>query len=94
MTQTRPPVPASRASVFDAETQCPNAEVPAQWEDPTGSGAPIPTPRGGQSPITRSPSDCWHSEGYLIGWLVKTHGWRVVEPGLLVKGNLSKEGDK
>lgn len=34
-------------------------------------------------PVTRGPSDCWHSEEYLIGWLVKTHGWYVLEPGVL-----------
>ena len=41
------------------------------------------------NPITRGPSDCWHSEAYLIGWLVKTHGWVVLEPGLIAKGRLS-----
>jgi len=27
-------------------------------------------------PLTRSPSDVWHSEEYLLRWLVVTHGWR------------------
>jgi len=31
----------------------------------------------------RSPADCYHSEAYLIGCLVKLYGWRVIEPGLL-----------
>jgi hypothetical protein len=31
----------------------------------------------------RSPADCYHSEAYLIGWLVKLYGWRVLEPGTL-----------
>lgn len=44
-----------------------------QWEDCTSATAPV----------TRGPFDVWHSEEYLLGWLVKTHGWRVVEPGLL-----------
>ena len=25
----------------------------------------------------------WHSEAYLIAWLVRCHGWRVIEPGLM-----------
>jgi hypothetical protein len=31
----------------------------------------------------RSPADCYHSEAYLVGWLVKLYGWRVLEPGTL-----------
>jgi hypothetical protein len=34
-------------------------------------------------PDVRGPQDVWHDEAYLIGWLVKCHGWRVVEPGLI-----------
>jgi hypothetical protein len=34
-------------------------------------------------PVTAGPYDVWHSEAYLIAWLVLCHGWRVVEPGLL-----------
>jgi hypothetical protein len=34
-------------------------------------------------PITRAPGDPWHCEAYLIACLVKTHGWRVIEPGLI-----------
>lgn len=34
-------------------------------------------------PDTRSPGDPWHSEAYLIACLVRTHGWRVMEPGLM-----------
>ena len=40
-----------------------------------GAGAPLPDVRG--------PLDVWHPESYLIGWLVRLYGWRVVEPGLL-----------
>lgn len=68
-----------------------SGERPAQWEDCTGGarheqlspfGAKVPPPL---LPDTRSPYDCWHTERYLIGWLVKGHGWRVHEPGVLVK---------
>lgn len=34
-------------------------------------------------PDTRSPGDPWHSEAYLIACLVRSHGWRVMEPGLM-----------
>lgn len=51
----------------------------------TGSeSARISPPEG--VPVTRSPYDVWHSEAYLIGWLVKTHGWRVISPGLIRRG--------
>ena len=30
---------------------------------------------GYSAPVTRSPLDPWHSEEYLIGCLVKMHGW-------------------
>ena len=41
------------------------------------------TPDETARPDTRSPYDPWHSETYLIGCLVKAHGWRVTEPGTL-----------
>lgn len=34
-------------------------------------------------PVLRGPGDVFHTEAYLIGWLVKCHGWRVIEPGLI-----------
>jgi hypothetical protein len=39
----------------------------------------------------RSPSDCYHSEKYLIGWLVRLYGWRVLEPGLLSRYRVPRE---
>lgn len=86
VTQTRPNALPVRVSVFDADTPVQNpvtkqqkpdttcGERLPQWEDCTGPQTP---------PVTRGPLDVWHSEEYLLGWLVKTHGWRVVEPGLL-----------
>jgi hypothetical protein len=41
------------------------------------------TPDETARPDTRSPYDPWHSEAYLIGCLVKTHGWTVTEPGTI-----------
>lgn len=34
-------------------------------------------------PVTRSPLDPWHSEEYLLGCLVKMHGWYWLEPRVL-----------
>ena len=39
----------------------------------------------------RSPTDCYHSEKYLIGWLVRLYGWRVLEPGLLSRYRVPRE---
>ncbi len=41
-------------------------------------------------PVTRGPGDVWHSEAYLISWLVRTHGWRVIEPGVMWRIELPK----
>ena len=41
----------------------------------------------------RSPSDCYHSEKYLIGWLVRLYGWRVLEPGLLSRYRVPREAE-
>ena len=68
-----------------------SADRAAQWENCTGPepqqklspfGLKVAPP---PLPVTRGPYDCWHTEQYLIGWLVKGHGWRVLEPGVLVK---------
>lgn len=34
-------------------------------------------------PVTRSPYDPWHTEGYLIRCLVHLHGWAHLEAGVL-----------
>jgi len=64
------------ATVEDA-----TGRVPA--ETATATGVTVPAGPVETLPVTRGPSDCWHSEEYLIGWLVKTHGWYVLEPGVL-----------
>ena len=51
-------------------------------------GDAIPSVQAKSTPVQlvpdlRSPLDCYHSEAYLIGCLVKLYGWRVIEPGLL-----------
>jgi len=34
----------------------------------------------------RSPFDCYHSEAYLIGCLVRLYGWRITQPGWMRRG--------
>lgn len=83
MTDPRTTAPTACVSVFDTGAHVQKPVPERSLSDTTG---------GVQgNPITRGPSDCWHSEAYLIGWLVKTHGWVVLEPGVLVKANLQKE---
>ena len=38
---------------------------------------------GYTAPVTRSPQDPWHSEQYLLGCLVKMHGWYWLRPRVL-----------
>ena len=38
---------------------------------------------GYTAPVTASPYDPWHSEEYLLGCLVKLHGWHWLEPRVL-----------
>ena len=38
---------------------------------------------GYTAPVTRSPQDPWHSEEYLLGCLVKMHGWYWLRPRVL-----------
>jgi hypothetical protein len=70
---------------LDTCTQCPNPSAATDPSDATYSAcsglhlAPLVAD-------LRSPADCYHSEAYLIGWLVKLYGWRVMEPGVLRRG--------
>ena len=75
---------------LDARTQCPNPSPATDLDDTTYSV------RSGLhlAPLVadlRSPADCYHSEAYLIGWLVKLYGWRVMEPGVLRRGWNARE---
>ena len=38
---------------------------------------------GYTAPVTSSPLDPWHSEEYLLGCLVKMHGWYWLRPRVL-----------
>jgi hypothetical protein len=67
--------------VYDTFAQCPNP-APERFV-----AAPICSVCGlitcGPAAELRSPGDCYHPEGYLIKWLVRLYGWRVIEPGVL-----------
>ena len=70
-----------------------------ETENPCGAGVfadlePSPVSGCDGTALTaelRSPSDCYHSEKYLIGWLVRLYGWRVLEPGLLSRCRVPRE---
>jgi hypothetical protein len=51
--------------------------------DGAGRGDHVVRLDGYTAPLTRSPYDPWHSEEYLIGCLVKLHGWHWLEPRVL-----------
>lgn len=38
---------------------------------------------GDPTPVTRSPYDPWHSEGYLVRCLINAYGWYWAAPGQL-----------
>ena len=88
--ETRSTTPCVPVSTLD--TPSPRARLLATVGDATGRdsaetgaghGVTVAAAPAQTLPVTRGPSDCWHSEEYLIGWLVKTHGWYVLEPGVL-----------
>lgn len=65
-----------------ALTQCPTEPEAAVEGAATRSvRPPSHAPEG--VPDVRGPFDVWHDEAYLIGWLVRLHGWYVLEPGVL-----------
>ena len=51
-------------------------------DDPTGDDGGVCL-AGYTAPVTRSPLDPWHSEQYLLGCLVKMHGWYWLRPRVL-----------
>jgi hypothetical protein len=76
--------------VFDTGSNCPNPPTATVFEDATCS-TPQRLENFAYLADLRSPTDCYHSEAYLIGWLVKLYGWRVLEPGTLRRGWRAQE---
>lgn len=83
MKSTNPPQPA-----YLCMTQGENVQIPVVARDFLDNSCAICSKLkpGDYLPDLRSPSDCYHSETYLIGWLVKLYCWRVLEPGTLRRG--------
>lgn len=82
MSQTEKAPLTGCLSVSPVDRPCPNPAPATVLEDASYSVSS----RVQHDAITadlRSPADCYHSEAYLIGWLVKLYGWRVMEPGTL-----------
>ena len=90
MTQPKTPVPAPCVPALDAVTQCPKP-APARVLGDAISGVQRNPQHFAYEADLRSPADCYHSEAYLVGWLVKLYGWRVLEPGTLRRGWNPKE---
>lgn len=84
----QPVTPTSEGADATGGAQGPAAGGEGQQMPAAAAGAfgPKVPPRG--VPVSRGPYDCWHSETYLIGWLVKGYGWHVVAPGHLIHPNL------
>lgn len=89
MSQNEKPAPAGLRTCDNQHDAGPIGITCEAGGPATGSETLETGPSGGV-PVTRSPYDCWHSEAYLIGWLVKTHGWRVVSPGRMERPRLAR----
>lgn len=75
-------MPAGRVPVSASDAPSPAGALQPAQAAPTPS-ADVQSQRPESIPDVRGPSDPWHSEAYLIGWLVKLYGWYVLEPGVL-----------
>ena len=82
MTHPEKPAPASCVPALDAVAPCPKP-APERVLGDAISGVHCNLQQFAYEADLRSPADCYHSEAYLIGWLVKLYGWRVLEPGTL-----------
>lgn len=89
MSQNKKPAPAGMRTCVYQDSARP-AGFAHQADGPASGSETLETALSGGVPVTRSPYDCWHSESYLIGWLVKTHGWRVVSPGRMERPRLAR----
>jgi hypothetical protein len=82
MSQNKIPGDTSCVPVSHVGTQGPNGSTHPEGSPSTTHHIQESHPAAGV-PVTAGPYDVWHDEAYLIGWLVRCHGWRVVEPGLI-----------
>jgi hypothetical protein len=82
MTQPEKPAQATCVPALDTRLPCPKP-VPERVLGDAISGVQCNLQQFAYEADLRSPADCYHSEAYLIGWLVKLYGWRVLEPGTL-----------
>lgn len=85
MTQPKTPAPPPCVPVYDTYELCPKPGPATGLGDPI-SGVQCNLQGCAYQADLRSPADCYHSEAYLVGWLVKLYGWRVLEPGTLRRG--------
>lgn len=84
MKQTENAAPGAREPESQAYAESPNMGQESEPGAPR-SGARPSDLIAPDVPLTRSPYDVWHPEGYLIACLTRQHGWVCTEPGRLAK---------
>lgn len=82
MSQSEKPVVESCVPVSTSGPHCPKA-LPERLLALQERSVQLQSARETGRPDTRSPEDPWHSEGYLIGCLVRMHGWTHLEAGVI-----------
>lgn len=85
--------PTALQSAYLRKTHLRKSEIPCPTTDLSQTTCSVPAEFSGTalSAELKSPSDCYHSEQYLLGWLIRLYGWRVMEPGVLRKCSRSAE---
>lgn len=90
-----PSDPAALAlqSAYLCKTQVRDSEIPCPATEDSQTTHSVPAEFSGTALTAelKSPSDCYHSEKYLLEWLIRLYGWRVMEPGVLRKCSRSAE---
>ena len=90
-----PSDPAALAlqSAYLCKTHVRKSEIPCPATELSQATCSVPPEYAGTALTAelKSPSDCYHSEQYWMGWLIRLYGWRVMEPGVLRKCSRSAE---
>lgn len=93
MSSPSDPGPTALQPAYLCKTHIRNDENPCPATEVSQTTYSVPAEYAGTalSAELKSPSDCYHSEQYLLGWLIRLYGWRVMEPGVLRKCSRSAE---
>lgn len=87
------PAAPAQPSAYLCKTQKRKSEIPCPATEVSQTTCSAPPEYAGTALTAelKSPSDCYHSEQYLLGWLIRLYGWRVMELGVLRKCSRSAE---